>query len=311
MARPVLIDTDAGVDDALALILALRSPELDVKAISTVAGNVEVGRCTRNVYYLLRLLNERRIPVAQGAEKPLAKPLITAPEVHGRDGLGNIRPQVKLPRSATRDAIDLIVALSKQYGKRLTIVALGPLTNIARALKKDPRSLHNIGRLITMGGAFRVPGNTGPVAEFNYFVDPDAAHLVLNSSLPITVVPLDVTQQVVLMRREVEYRATRRASTVARAILRLTKFYMQYHRKTENFYGGYLHDPIAVATAIDPGMLQTRKARVVVERQGEWTRGMTIADVRDRSVHDKPGVEIAFKLDRERFLKLFHERVWK
>lgn len=311
MARPVLIDTDAGVDDALALILALRSPELDVKAISTVAGNVEVEQCTRNVFYLLRLLNENKIPVAQGASKPLAKRLVTAPEVHGEDGLGNTRPHVTIPRSMSRDAVGMILSLSKQYGKRLTIIALGPLTNIARALNKDPRSLHNIGRLITMGGAFHVPGNTGPVAEFNYFVDPDAAHSVLNSGLPITVVPLDVTQQVVLMRRELEYRAKRRANSVARAILRFTKFYMQYHRKTENFYGGYLHDPLAVTAAIEPGIVQTRKAHVVVERQGEWTRGMTIANTQHRPARGESSVEVAFKLDRERFLKLFHERVWK
>jgi purine nucleosidase/pyrimidine-specific ribonucleoside hydrolase len=149
------------------------------------------------------------------------------------------------------------------------------------------------------------------VAEFNYFVDPDAAHFVLNSGLTIMVVPLDVTQQVAFMRRELEYRANRRASPVARAILRLTKFYMQYHRKTEGFYGGYLHDPIAVAAAIEPGIVQTRKAQVVVERRGEWTRGMTIADARKRSARGEPSVEVATKMDRERFLNLFHERVWK
>lgn len=311
MARPVLIDTDAGVDDALALILALHSPELDVKAITSVAGNVTVEHCTRNVFYLLHLLNERKIPVAEGARKPLAKRLVTAPEVHGNDGLGNTRPPVALPGSLSHDAVGMILALSKEYGKRLSIVALGPLTNIARAYKKNPRVLKTVGRLITMGGAFRVPGNTSPVAEFNYFVDPDAAHLILNSGLPITIVPLDVTEQVVLMRRELEYRAKRRASPVARAILRFTTFYMRYHRNTEGFDGGYLHDPMAVAAAIEPGLFQTRVARVMVERRGEWTRGMTIADFRKAPARGEPSVEIAFKVEREQFLKLFHERVWK
>jgi inosine-uridine nucleoside N-ribohydrolase len=311
MPRPILIDTDAGVDDALALILALRSPELDVKAITTVAGNATVEQCTRNVLYLLRLLNEETLPVVQGARKPLARPLVTAPEVHGRDGLGNARPAVARPRSVPRNAVETMLSLSKRYGKRLTIIALGPLTNLARALENDPATMKSVGRLITMGGAFRVPGNTGPVAEFNYYVDPDAAHRVLNSGLPIMVVPLDVTEQVVLMRREVEYRAQRRASPVARAILRFTRLYMRYHRTTEGFYGGYLHDPIAVAAAIDKTIVQTRAARVLVERKGEWTRGMTIADMRGGSARGTPMVEIAFKLDRERFMKLFHERIWK
>jgi purine nucleosidase/pyrimidine-specific ribonucleoside hydrolase len=308
MTRPVLIDTDTGVDDALALILALRSPELSVQAITTVAGNVGVRHCTRNVLYLLNLLQRQDVPVCQGAAQPLRRRLFTAPEVHGADGLGNTRPHVRIPRTLPRNADRFIVEMSKRYGKRLTIIALGPLTNIARALRKHPSMLRSIGSLITMGGAFRVPGNTGPVAEFNYYVDPEAAHLVLNDRLPVTVIPLDVTEQVVLMRREME--AFRRASPLARQILRFTKFYMHYHRTHEGFYGGYLHDPIAVAAALYPDLIETRPACVLVERCGEWTRGMTVADLRVKPRVDCPSVQVAFKIDRERFLRLFHERMW-
>ncbi|MBI3579559.1 MAG: nucleoside hydrolase, partial [Ignavibacteriales bacterium] len=208
MTKPVLIDTDTGVDDALALILALRSPELSVKAITTVAGNVEVQKCTRNVFTVLEWLKVQNLPlVAQGAERPLRQKLVTAPEVHGNDGLGNISSGKQAKQKTSRTAVKVILDSCNQWGKKLTIVAIGPLTNLAQAWKKDSKSLAKVGRIVSMGGAFRVPGNTGPVAEFNYFVDPDAAHVLLNTGLPITVVPLDLTHQIVLMRREMERRA--------------------------------------------------------------------------------------------------------
>lgn len=242
--RPLLIDTDAGVDDALALILALRSPELSVKAITTVAGNIEVQKCTRNVQRVLDLLQVQDRPIlAQGARRPLCRQLVKASEVHGKDGLGDVPTILPLIRK-TRPArvVETILQCCKRYGSRLTIVAIGPLTNLALALKADPRSMRRVGRIVTMGGAFRVPGNTGPVAEFNYFVDPDVAHAVLNFRVPTTVIPLDVTHQVVLMRKEMEYRARRRASAAAMAILKFTEAYMTYHLKTQGFNGGYLHD---------------------------------------------------------------------
>ncbi len=162
-----------------------------------------------------------------------------------------------------------------------------------------------------MGGAFRVPGNTGPVAEFNYFVDPDAAHVLLNTGLPITVVPLDLTHQIVLMRREMERRAKLETGNLTSTILRFTKFYMQYHRTTEGFYGAYLHDPIAVAVAIDPTLVRVRSVHVDVETEGQHTRGMTVADFRKLPRQHERTVNVALTLNRERFLKLFHERLWK
>lgn len=314
MPRPVLIDTDTGVDDALALILAFRSPEISVKAVTTVAGNVSVRHCTRNVLTLLDLLQVRDHPfVAEGARKPLHRPLFPAPEVHGKDGLGEVRTSLTRRGghgSFGRDAVDLIIRTSRQYGKYLTIVAVGPLTNLALALAKHPRVMRNVGRVISMGGAFRVPGNTGPVAEFNYYVDPEAAHRVLNSGLPLTVIPLDVTEQLALMRREVEYRATRRASPVAQAILRFTKKYMIYHQKTERFSGGYLHDPLAMAVAVDPSLVGTKRTHVDVECSGTFTRGMIVADFRKDVHRNVRTVEVALKVDRERFFKFFHERLW-
>ena len=309
-SKPIIIDTDTGVDDALALILALRSPELSVKVITTVAGNVEVEKCTTNVHRVLSWLHLPSYPiVATGAKKPLKRALTTAPEVHGKDGLGNLRGGT-LPKQSSARAVPTILSLAKEFTNRLTIVAIGPLTNIAHALLTQPTILRRVKRIISMGGAFRVPGNTGPVAEFNYFVDPDAAHLVLNSGLPITVVPLDVTEQLVLMRRELEYRACRRASHLATMIERFTKSYMKYHERTEGFFGGYLHDPLAIAVAIDPSLVTTRRVNVQIETKGVLTRGMSVADFRREHQSARRAVDVAVKVDRERFFRLFHERIW-
>ena len=312
MSKPVLIDTDAGVDDALALVLAFRSPELSVKAITTVAGNVEVRKCTRNVYRILDLLQVKDRPtIAEGARRPLRAPLLIASEVHGKDGLGGVSAKLPPVRNVKpENAVETILQLCRRYGKRLTIVTIGPLTNVALALKSDRRTVLRAGRIVTMGGAFHVPGNTGPVAEFNYYVDPDAAHSVLTSGVPVTVVPLDVTHQVVVMRSEMEYRARRRASDVARTILDITRDYMLYHRDAQGFNGGYLHDPLAVGVAIDPTFVRTRRVHVDVEADGAYTRGMTVADFRKRPPQSLRTVDVALKVDRDRFLRLFHDRLW-
>ncbi|MEX2116488.1 MAG: nucleoside hydrolase [Bacteroidota bacterium] len=313
MSRPILIDTDAGVDDALALIFALRSPELSVKAITTVAGNVEVGKCTRNVLRILGLLRPaQEIIVARGSAKPLRKALITAPEVHGRDGLGDVRPS---PRASAQkvlpDAVKVILDLCDQYEGRLTIVALGPLTNLARAWQRRPSSLRKAGQIVSMGGAFRVPGNTGPVAEFNYFVDPDAADLMLTSGLALRVVPLDLTEQIVLMRAELEYRAKRRPNQVSRFITRCTRSYMAYHRTTEGFNGGFMHDPLAVAVAIDESWFRWIRIEARVESKGQWTRGMTVADFRNKTRKNKPTISVALSVEKEKFLRALHARLWE
>lgn len=311
MPRTVLIDTDAGVDDALALILALRSKELDVRAITTVAGNVRVRECTRNVLTILdHVGGNPGVLVAEGAARPLRRRLVTAREVHGADGLGNARPKARpAHRKDPRPAWEVMARLSRSFGKRLTMVALGPLTNVALALQRSPSSMRNIAKIVSMGGAFRVAGNTGPVAEFNYFVDPEAAQTVLSSGIPVTMIPLDLTQQIVVMWNDIDRRAARRANPLSRLVSRMTRFYMRYHQRTERFLGGYLHDPIAVAAAIQPSFFHTVRLEVEVETRGRVTRGMTVADFRKR-----PGghtVQVALQFDKERFLKLFHEGLWK
>lgn len=311
MPLHVLIDTDAGVDDALALILALRSPELHLEAITTVAGNVGVRKCTRNVLRVLDLVRPARPPrVAEGSRKPLRRALVPAPEVHGTDGLGDVPSRVKvsgLAGATRRDAVEEILGACARFGKRLTIVALGPLTNLAKAWRKDARSLRKAGSIISMGGAFRVPGNTGPVAEFNYFVDPEAAHEIMTSGLPVRVIPLDVTERIILDWHELKKRGDREGSELSRFLIRCAKPYMSYHRKTRGFFGGYLHDPIAVAAAIDRSLFKWRAMNVRIETGGTWTRGRSVEWPHGRA---RGRVAVAVSVDVRRFRRLFVKRLW-
>jgi inosine-uridine nucleoside N-ribohydrolase len=305
----VLIDTDTGVDDALAILYAMHSPEVRVKAITTVAGNVEVEKCTRNVNTILNYAqSDYRPDVVQGSGKPLRRALTTAPEVHGEDGLGNTQSRIK-GSGSRRDskAIESIKYYCDQYSRELTIIALGPLTNIALALKKYPRSLRKVKRIVSMGGAFRVPGNTGPVAEFNYFVDPHAANIVLRAGLPLTIVPLDVTEQIILMRHHLRTMVRKHRTRLSSFIYRFSEHYMRYHRNTLGWYGAYLHDPIAVAIAVRPSLAITRRLHVAVECESELTRGMTVADFRKEGKETDPNVVVGF--DRNKFRELFQDRV--
>jgi len=307
--NPLLIDTDAGVDDALAILYALHSPEVRVQAITTVAGNVEVEKCTRNVRTILGYAGLDLVPeVAQGAARPLRMPLTTAPEVHGKDGLGNTQHALpRMTRRRSESAVECIRRHCDQFSHRLTIVALGPLTNIALTLKKYPQSLRKVRRIVSMGGAFRVPGNTGPVAEFNYFVDPHAANAVLRSGLPLTIVPLDVTEQILLLRTDLRAVVRHHRTRMAAFILRFTGNYMRYHKETVGVHGAYLHDPLAMAIAIRPTLAHYQRVRVEVECKSELTRGMTVGDLRKKSIRPEPTVAVG--IDRRKFLQLFHDRV--
>lgn len=298
--RPIIIDTDTGVDDALALMLAFRSPELRVLGITTVAGNVEVHRCTRNVREVVGTERPPMPPrIIAGASRPLRLPLVTAPEVHGAGGMGKWTP-AKAPyvRGSARDAARFIVEAARQFGRELTIVAIGPLTNIATAVRLDSQAMRSIGRMISMGGAFDVPGNTGPVAEFNYYVDPHAARIVLDAGLPLTILPLDATEQVILLWNEL---STLKGPTGHR-LRRLTRGYMDYHLLTEGFRGAFLHDPMAIAEAAIPGLLRTTRQGVGISTSDGPARGMTSW----RSIRP---IDVAIGVDHRRFMKLVRQRM--
>jgi inosine-uridine nucleoside N-ribohydrolase len=319
--RNVLIDTDGGVDDALAIALALVSPELSVTGITTVAGNIPVDIATRNVFTVLEAVSPDVCPpVAQGAAAPLSRALVTASEVHGADGLGNIttsrRPDVSLkypsPKVTLSDlaAVDFIIREVREHGKALTIVTIGPLANIAEAIGKDPDTMRQVGEIVIMGGAFRRYGNVSPVAEFKIFVDPEAAAIVAEFDVPKVFVPLDVTEQVKMMRSDIESRSASTPTPLLEFLRDVSSFYMDFHRENDGFDGCYMHDPTTIAAVIDQSLVTRVPAEVHVECRGEYTTGMTVADLRpERQSRYKPNAEVCTDIDSGRCMELFFSRM--
>jgi inosine-uridine nucleoside N-ribohydrolase len=315
--RPVVIDTDPGIDDALALMLALRSPELRVELITTVAGNVPVPMATANARRVLAWLAPPVWPVvAQGLGRPLRRPLYTATAFHSDDGLGGVThlrhpdgslcyPVPEQP-AVHRQAVQRLLQVVQRYGRDLTVIALGPLTNIARAIQLAPATMQQLGRLVIMGGAIGVPGNVSPVAEFNIFVDPHAADVVFRAGVPITLVPLDVTRQVRLTRDFLQHAAQGSTTRLMPAIHDLTQQPLRSQGE-----GIAMHDPLAVAVAIDPALVTCTALPVCAETRGPHTIGMTVADRRPAASwrSDMPRLEVALEVDTPRVLKLFATRV--
>lgn len=289
---PVLIDTDPGVDDALALLQAWGTPSLATEVITTVAGNVPVASGTLNVFRLLALRGPRPVPiVAQGAAAPLSRALRTATDYHGQDGLGDLGdwPAAE-PRLAAEGAVALILAAARRHGAQLTLIALGPLTNIALAVAADAAAMRGVGRVVVMGGAVDVPGNVTPEAEFNIHVDPEAAAAVVAAGLALDLVPLDATRQAVLERPVLHAALVTAPRGLAARVARFT----------EPSFGPdgqgrlTLHDPLAVGVAADPSLATWEAARLEVGREGQTRR-----------VAGTPNVRIARTVDAQRFLPTF------
>ncbi|MGK7901942.1 MAG: nucleoside hydrolase [Hormoscilla sp.] len=321
-ARPMIIDTDGGVDDALAIIMALNCEQIDLKAVTVLAGNIDVNQAANNVWRVIDIVQPKQRPlVAKGCEKPLVRPPFNAAGIHGSDGLGELHqfknadgspryPQLAVEPSSEH-AVDVLLKAAREYGSDLTIVALGPLTNVATALQRDRATMEKVGGITIMGGAVKVPGNISAAAEFNFFVDPDAAQMVMESGIPLTLVGLDVAMKAPLPRKDVEDYAQKHPSTVAQFIVDCTGIYMAFYRDNEGFHGCYLHDPLAVGVAIDPSLVSTESVYMVVETEGKFTSGMSLADLRDRrdEATYPPNVEACLDVETDRFLKLFYELI--
>jgi len=293
-----LIDTDPGIDDALALLYAWGSPDLRLAGLTTVAGNVEVGQATRNLFRLLALRRPVRAPVvAQGAAAPLARPLVTAKGYHGEDGLGGLEdwPPVQT-RLSPLDGPDFIVDAARGAREPLTLIALGPLTNVALALARDRAALGRLARVVVMGGAVDVPGNVTPTAEFNFHVDPEAAARVLGAGLNVDLVPLDATRQALLPRADLERALTRCPGPFATRCAAFTALGFRVDAERGST-GMVLHDPLAVAVALDPDLVTWDKARIVVEPDGASRRAPGAPNCRVAGVVDAPRV-IANLLER-------------
>jgi inosine-uridine nucleoside N-ribohydrolase len=322
MPRHVIIDTDPGVDDALALILALQSPELCVDAITTVSGNVDVELATQNTLTVLGLFPpERRPPVARGADRPLVRSLDTAAPVHGDDGLGGVsrlrtaagQPCYPVASAAhtLADAVGCLLDLIRRSPGELTLVALGPLTNLALAWRRDAHTFRQLAEIVIMGGAVTVPGNVTPVAEFNIYVDPEAAQVVFASGLPITLIGLDVTERVRLTGEMLDQYVRPASSSLSQFVMDCTAHTIEFSARVKRPPGMAMHDPLAVGALIDPTIVHTAPLSVQVEAKGELTTGMLVADRRPlhSDLKAPANVHVALEVDAARFLEMFVHRL--
>ena len=319
MMQRILIDTDPGVDDAYAILLAMRSPELRVEAITTVCGNVGVEQATQNLFTILGLLDLDEFPmIAQGEAAPLVKRLVNAAHVHGDDGLGNtshLQNTDGSPRYAPADTnlasmsgVDLILEMASRYPDELVIVALGPLTNLAQAIRKDANTMRRLREIIVMGGVFEEYGNVTTTAEFNIFVDPHAAQEVFQFGVPVHIFPLDATHQVVLTGERLHTEMENRQDTIPHFLWDATQACMEFYREHVGFWGFHIHDALPIAMLTHPDYFESVDTYVQVETQGDVTNGMTVADLRPERQRHTPNAKVCVKVAAEAFLDAFFQR---
>ena len=301
---PVIIDCDPGHDDAIALIIAFGSDNLDIQAVTTCAGNQTPDKTLNNALRVLSFI-EADVPVAQGALTPIIRKLIIAPEVHGESGLDG--PELPAPtlKPIESSADQLFVKILTESEEKITIIPTGPLTNIGILLSAHPEVKEKIERIILMGGA-AIGGNWTPGAEFNILVDPEAADIVFKSGIPIVMCGLDVTHKAMIFKDETEkIRAI--GNKTGKLVAELLDFFDIFHRKEGfGFAGAPLHDPCAVAYAIDPSIFTTKDYYVEIERCGEHTLGATVVDFKNRHGRDK-NVKVVLDLDRVKFIDLMYK----
>ncbi len=302
----IILDTDPGIDDALTLFLALASPEIQLEAITTVSGNVHVNLTTRNALALLELAGRTDIPVARGCEGPLLVKYVDAADVHGSNGLGGIELPHPKSQPVAQHAVDLIIEKVMDAPGEITLVAIGPLTNIALALRREPRIAQSVREVVIMGGALRVPGNVTPIAEFNIFCDPHAAHIVFHAGWPIRLVTLDTTTVTLLQREQVQTLA-RRESKITDFIKQATAYYFDIFGAANDVTGFQMHDPLCLAAAFQPELLTWQPVYVDVELAGTLTLGQTVGYFKHPLA--SPNVLAAVGVDAERFIQLFLDRV--
>ena len=307
MALPIILDCDPGHDDAIAMVLALASPELDVKAITASAGNQTPDKTLRNVLRMLTLLGRQDIPVAGGARKPLMRELIIADNVHGESGLdGPALPEPDFaPQTCT--AVELMASTLRASPQPITLVATGPQTNVALLLNSHPELHDKIARIVLMGGAMAL-GNWQPAAEFNIYVDPEAAEIVFQSGIPIVMAGLDVTHKAQIHDQDIA-RFRQLGNPVATVVAGLLDFFMAYHRDEKwGFVGAPLHDPCTIAWLLKPELFTSIERWVGVETQGKYTQGMTVVDYYFLT-GNPPNTTLLLDVDRQGFVDLLAERL--
>jgi inosine-uridine nucleoside N-ribohydrolase len=301
----IILDCDPGHDDAIALLLALASPELELLGVTTVAGNQTLAKTTANAIRVLDVVGRADVPVSPGAPGPLMRELVVAGEVHGETGLdGPILPPPSRPPSEEH-APEMIARLARASPAPITLVATGPLTNVAVFLERYPALRGLLERIVLMGGAIGL-GNVTPAAEFNLWVDPEAADRVFRSGVPLTMTGLDVTHRALLRPAHVDRLA--RSGRCGRLVADLFAFYVRHHRRRYGWDGAPIHDAVAVAEVIDPTLLTTRRCGVAIDTNGELSRGRSYVDLWGAAGWE-PNCRVAVEIEAERFLELLVERI--
>lgn len=308
MTRKIIIDTDPGQDDALAILLAFASPELDVLGITAVAGNVPLALTEVNARKICELAGRSDACVFAGADRPLMRPLITAEHVHGKTGLdGPDLPEPAMPLQGEH-AVDFIIGtLRREKPGSVTLCALGPLTNIAHVLLRAPDLASSIQEIVLMGGGFFEGGNVTPTAEFNIYVDPQAAQIVLKSGIPLVILPLDVTHKTLTTAKRIE-RFAAMGTKSGNASVALLEFFERFDEEKYGSDGGPLHDPNVIAYLLKPELYGGRQCNVEVDATNELTLGMTVVDW--WSVTDRPKNAFYIRdVDDEGFFELLTTRI--
>jgi purine nucleosidase len=338
----LILDVDTGIDDSLALLYAVASPDAELVAATCVSGNTDARQVAANTLAVLELAGRTDVEVAIGREVPLVRPLETTPETHGPTGLGYADLPPPTRAVSDRHGADLIVAEARRRPGEIDLVALGPLTNVAVALEREPGLPRMLRGLTVMGGAFGAPGNTTPTTEWNVHCDPEAARIVFQAwgaaiaedpriARPL-VLGLDVTERARILPEHVVRLARRAGSTpddsialgrgedpmiatrsvasdpIVRFIADALRFYMEFHARYDGFYGAFVHDPLVVAAALDRSLVTTEALYVDVETSGELTTGMTVAD-RRRITGKAPNLDVAVTVDADAFLDRLIQRV--
>lgn len=302
MATPIIIDCDPGHDDAIAIMLAYAHRDvLDIRGITTVGGNQTLEKITDNALRILQFIRAD-IPVAKGATGPLLGKLVTGEEAHGESGMDGPELPPAIARPIDQGAVEFMLELIRSSAEKITLVPLGPLTNIALLLTAYPEVKEKIEGISLMGGGISY-GNVTSTAEFNIYVDPEAAKIVYESGIPMTMSGLDVTDKAAIFEDEIEALKQRGPASVL--VGELLDFYSIYGKKM-GYIGNALHDPCAVAWLLQPELFQSRHLHVTVETEGKLTRGMTVADQRKKPV-SVPNVEVLVDVDRDAFIKLLFD----
>lgn len=315
--KRIIIDTDPGVDDALTFLLALASPEIQLEGITTTQGNVTIEKATRNALAVLELLGASHTPVAKGCSLPIVARLGSAAQagglllasdlVHGQSGLGNANLPDPKAKPVSLHAIDYLIERFLAEPGELSLFAIGPLTNIALAIRKESRFAKAVKEMVIMGGSIREGGNVTPQAEFNIFTDPYAAHIVFHSGIPITLIPLDVTHKCMLMLEQIQ-NLGKLNTPISHFIADATSVYVNYTESKTGVKGCALHDPLTLATVIAPELLTFEEHYVDVDISGGLSQGNTFADFY-RTTGKPANMKVALDVRGDNFVELFLQRM--